>query len=120
MVTVKTAKKSPYILENLKPGTSYIVSRKQNWFTKIISKPKWDSINALVRPKKYDFINFQAYVEAENKYGIGQMSSIAVFRTSQKSIRRKKNRYTPTGDNFFKQKECCSTSGVKSECKYYL
>ena len=26
MVTVKTSKKSPYILENLKPGTSYIVS----------------------------------------------------------------------------------------------
>ena len=46
------------------------------------------------------------------------MSSIAVFRTSQKSLRRRKNKYNPSGDNFFKQKECCSTSGVKSECKF--
>ena len=66
------------------------------------------------------FYSFQAYVEAENKYGIGQMSSIAVFRTAQKSIRRRKNKYNPTGDNFFKQKECCSTSGVKNECKFSI
>ena len=62
--------------------------------------------------------SIQAYVEAENKYGVGQMSSIAVFRTAQKSLRRRKNKYNPTGDNFFKQKECCSTSGVKNECKF--
>jgi hypothetical protein len=44
------------------------------------------------------------------------MSSIAVFRTSMKTIRKRKNRKDATGDNFFKQKECCSTAGVKDEC----
>ena len=48
------------------------------------------------------------------------MSSIAVFRTSLKSVRKRKNRKDATGDNFFKQKECCSTAGVKDECMWNL
>ena len=45
------------------------------------------------------------------------MSSIAVFRTALKTVRRNKQKDRITGDNFFKQKECCSSSGVKDDCK---
>ena len=66
-------------------------------------------------------MNLQAYVEAENKYGTGLMSSIAVFRTSLRSTRKKKNKkIDETGDNFFKQRGCCTASGVKDQCKCYI
>ena len=98
--TVKVTKQSPYVLENLKPSTSYIVSIF--WFENVCEECKWN-------------LFFQAYVEAVNRYGIGQMSSIAVFRTASQSIKGIKTRKDSTL-SIYDQKSCCESSGVKADC----
>ena len=65
----------------------------------------------------YHFLSLQAYVEAENKYGIGDYSVRVVFRTAKANAVQAVGAFE-TGEGHLNKTNCCIAAGVQAQCEY--